>query len=301
MKRNGMVLTAAVLCMLSLTACGEGAPDMENAPDREKTQAAETAQPQEKEQKEKTPEGMENAPEESTEAKRPEEIGSITVTFLEDSQEQKTEDGITLWREKAVYPEVKIEGNEKAAAAINEAVRPSGLLDFFPEKQTEEEFTEMVKEDYEFQGKENWRGYVMETEYAKKRTDDAVISFTAVSWYDMGGAHPNAVSTGINFDPATGNRYTLADVTKEEQKAVESILAFLLEETGKEEYESVLFEDYKENLKDILTEDTWYLSEDGFHVIGNEYIISPHAAGILDFVIPYAEADFLKERFLPVE
>ena len=42
---------------------------------------------------------------------------------------------------------------------------------------------------------------------------------------------------------------------------------------------------------------TGYLGDDGFHIIVNEYIISPHAAGIMDFVIPYGKADFLKEEF----
>ena len=59
----------------------------------------------------------------------------------------------------------------------------------------------------------------------------------------------------------------------------------------------MFYEDYEESIGDILTEETWYLGEDGFHIIVNEYIIAPHAAGILDFVIPYGEADFLKEEY----
>ena len=51
--------------------------------------------------------------------------------------------------------------------------------------------------------------------------------------------------------------------------------------------------------KDILTEDTWYFSDQGLVIISNEYIITPHAVGILEFTIPYNELTFIKPCYLP--
>ena len=59
----------------------------------------------------------------------------------------------------------------------------------------------------------------------------------------------------------------------------------------------MFYDDYEDKIGDALTEDTWYLGNDGLHIIVNEYIIAPHAAGSFDFVIPYEEADFLKDEF----
>ena len=68
-------------------------------------------------------------------------------------------------------------------------------------------------------------------------------------------------------------------------------------ETKKEEYAGIFYEDYEERLINLLREDAWYLDEDGFHIIANEYEISCYAAGDFDFVIPYEQAHFLKEKY----
>ena len=117
-----------------------------------------------------------------------------------------------------------------------------------------------------------------------------MISFSTIAYFDMGGAHPSASFSGVNFSTKTGKRLTLDDITMEKEAAVSAIQGFLLEETKKEEYTDMFYDDYEDKIGDALTEDTW-------HIIVNEYIIAPHAAGSFDFVIPYEEADFLKDEF----
>ena len=216
--------------------------------------------------------------------------GNLYIRLEEGTDEYKAEDGTVLLTVNSTWP-VVISDNEEAAANINEYVASYDLLGI-----SVDNALEWAEADYEVRGKENWYGYVLDTKFSSARTDDSVISFVILAYSDMGGAHPNAVSAGLNFNPESGERLTLADVAIDEQKAVQAINEFILEETKKEEGE-MFFEGYEENIKDILTEDTWYLAEDGMHIIGNEYIISPHAAGILDFVIPYDKADFLKEEY----
>ncbi len=93
-------------------------------------------------------------------------------------------------------------------------------------------------------------------------------------------------------------RLTLKDITKDECKAREVIHAYILKAVQKEAYKDYLSEDYEAHIKDILTEDTWYFSDQGLVIISNEYIITPHAVGILEFTIPYNELTFIKLTFI---
>lgn len=268
MKRNMLLMTAVILCMFHLASCGAIEKESKVSDDISGN--------------EKAGDSVEN--EETVKG------GGLYIRLEEGSDEYKTEDGTVLLTVNSAWPVVTAD-NEEAAGKINEYVKS-----FDPLGISVDSALEWAEADYETWGKDNWFGYVLDTKFSSVRTDDSVISFFILAYSDMGGAHPNAVSAGLNFNPESGERLTLADVAMNEQTAVEAINKFILEETKKDE-EGMFFEGYEENIKDILTEDTWYLAEDGMHIIGNEYIISPHAAGILDFVIPYEEADFLKEEY----
>ncbi len=216
--------------------------------------------------------------------------GNVYVRIDESKQEYKAEDGTVLLTITNKWPVVTISDNEQAAAAINEAV-----LAYIPGD--EDKMQEWAAEDYKTWGKDNWFGYETDLEFIPERADEEVISFSTIVYFDMGGAHPNASFSGVNFSTKTGKRLTLDDITMEKEAAVSAIQGFLLEETKKEEYTDMFYDDYEDKIGDALTEDTWYLGKDGLHIIVNEYIIAPHAAGSFDFVIPYEEADFLKDEF----
>lgn len=247
-RKNSLVMTALLLCVFIVTACGGN-----------------------------TDRG-----------------GNLYLRMDEINEEYKAEDGTVLLTVTGNLPVVTITGNETVAKTINEYLQKYDLQGI-----SVAESEQWAEADYKERGKDNWHTYGIDTTFTGQRLDEKVISFSVLAYSYMGGAHPNAVSTGLNFRTETGERLTLADVTKDEQEARAEIEAYILEETKKmaAENEGMFFENYEESLKDILTEDTWYLAEDGFHIIGNEYIISPHAAGILSFVIPYEKADFLKEEF----
>lgn len=261
-KNNFLFIAVLILGMMSLAACG--------AEEIAASDSSENSAGQEREEGEKG--------------------GNIYVMLEESEQEYEAEDGTLLLTAKRSLPTVVISANEEGAAAINEYIKSQALLD-------EEAMLEWAKEAYSSLGKENWRKFSLDTQYFTERADEEAISFHVTSYSDMGGAHPNSASIGLNFNPKTGKRLTLAEAALEEEAAVLAINEFLLAETKKEEYRGEFFEGYEENVGDILTEDTWYLGEDGLHITVNEYIISPHAAGMMDFVIPYGEADFLKEEF----
>ena len=66
-----------------------------------------------------------------------------------------------------------------------------------------------------------------------------------------------------------------------------------------EKYEGMFFDDYEKDVPTILDDNTWYLSDEGFVVICNEYIVSPHAAGIMEFTIPYGDFTELSDQYKP--
>ncbi len=227
----------------------------------------------------------------------PQPGGHLYVRLDESSQEYMADDGTHLLTITKIFPVVTISGNEEAASAINDYVRGDGLFD---ENSlfglSNEEAFEWAKSDYET--REHWVAtYELCTGCSLQRIDDEAISFRIFAYSYMGGAHPNHLSKGISFDTQTGKRLTLADIVEDEKTGWEAVLQFLLTETKKEEYAGILYEDYEERLINLLREDAWYLDEDGFHIIANEYEISCYAAGDFDFVIPYEQAHFLKEKY----
>lgn len=218
------------------------------------------------------------------------------IRFEEGLDEYRAEDGTILLTVRKKLPVVMLEGKKSVSTVINEAVRDyvqSGNLAGV----SVDEILEWAAADYKVKGWDNWRAYKLATAYETKREDERVISFKFLTDSYMGGVHPNTMAGGITFDTQTGRRFALADVVVDKSIAIAEIGEFLLQETKREAYAGLLFEGYEQRLGELLTEDTWYLSELGMHVIGNEYLIAPYAAGSFDFVIPYAQAQFLREEY----
>ena len=277
MRKNYFVLTALIISMLGIAGCAAKSEAAKSEAAKSEAAKSETAKSE--------AEAEETVIEES-----------INIRMEQKKEEYKAEDGTLLLTCSETIPAVEISGNEEAAATINEYIKNYNETDNSPDV----EILEWAEEDYKLRGKDNWyEGYVTDRSFTGERTDEAVISFLINSYSYTGGAHPNSVQAGLNFDTKTGRRLTLADIAIDENAARDKITEYILAEVRKREAEEegMFFEDYEENIGDILSEDTWYLAENGMHIIGNEYIISPHAAGILDFVIPYEKADFLKEEY----
>ncbi len=220
--------------------------------------------------------------------------GNIHVRFDQTTDEYKADDGTVLLTVNKTIPIVTTQ-SEAVSNAINEYVKNYNVMGV-----STDEALKWAQSDYKNRGKANWdQGYMMEIVYSLERNDPAVLSFIINAESNMGGTHPSEYRAALNFDSQTGKRLRLADViTTEEKAAVKAIQAAILEQTRQEKYKDMLFKGYEESIDDLLTEDSWYLGKEGLHIIGNEYIISPYAAGILDFFIPYNRADFIKEEYM---
>lgn len=255
-----------------------------------------------------TPEGENPVQEESVDtaaeteaAEETEEIPEeMSAEVSEETQEQFTDDeGRILLTSTSNSVSVRLPDNQEAETAVNS---------FFADlsaayEDTIEEYRDMAQEDLTWREEaglaEDWDGYGLGRTYSVIRADEKILSVLESSYEYTGGAHPNSACVAYNFDTATGKRLALADITDDLDGLREESVEYLKGILAESESADLLFDDYENHLEDVLTDATWYTREDGFHIICNEYIITPHAAGIFDFAIPYEEMTTMSEKYIP--
>lgn len=279
MKKKWASVWIAGLLTLSVAGCGK-----EEAPVPQTETAQETVQ-----------ETEENT--ETQEAEREEAEFSVTVTDMVEQEERDEEDKLLLtYSYNSV--QVTIPENQEAQDKINA---------FFEEQETAyqdtiQEYIQFAKEDLEMRKDdpellESWNGYDVGTTYSVMRADDKVVSVVVDGYEYTGGAHPNSMRSAYTFDTQTGEKLSLAAAVRDLDDAQAETTEFLTKKL--KEQEENLLEDYQNYIQDILTDNTWYLDQEGFHIIINEYIVSPHSTGIQEMVMPYGEYDILKSEYLP--
>ena len=265
--------------------------------------------------------GQENADEPGSDARSEEsdkeqtQSGSLntpfTVTMAEKSGELKSDDGQICYLEwKSMLPTVSSETNPQAAQQINY---------YFLDQEEEilgdkTEVLEWAKEDYQYRqesadelGQEvSWCPYTNESGYKQERSDGKILSFSQSIYSYAGGAHGSHFLGGVTFDAATGQKLDLADLSEEPAK----FRAFLEEKITEQaneiqaayergESDFGLFDEYEAYIPDVLTDTSWYLTDQGIEVIANEYLLAPYAAGPIYFEVPYEELTLLKEVYQP--
>lgn len=222
---------------------------------------------------------------------------NVTIQFEEKSETKKNVAGVPLLTVESKVPIVKIKGNEVASSKINTYY--DGVKKEFQAKV--QEFLDYAEENYGSRPNEDlqyWNSYALGLSYSPARVDDKVVSLVRAYYEFAGGAHPNSLKYAENFSVDTGEKLTLKDITKDEVEARTEINDYILKLTQGEAYKGYFFEGYEKDLPKILEENTWYFSNEGLVVIANEYIIGPHALGILEFTIPYKDATFLKTEYI---
>lgn len=233
-----------------------------------------------------------------TEASKVQAQEGVIVSFDEKTELRKNSSDIIMMESKYKFPIVQITGNKAASDKIN-TYYTDAKVSF---QKVVNELTAYAEEDYKERNKEQleyWNGYFASMEYQAERADDQIISLVGSYSEYTGGAHPNATKFADNFSVKTGERLAFKDVVEDEAEARKTIVEYIIKETKKAEYADYFFDDYEKNIPDLLTDTTWYFSNKGLVVIANEYIIGPHAMGIVEFTIPYAQAGFLKDSYLP--
>ena len=237
---------------------------------------------------------------------------SLEISFEKETGEMKSDDGsISYLQYEFNLPKVTSADNPEAAEQINSyfAQQKEALLSDCNEyyewaKEDYQTRVDMAQEDGTEEPTEDNFGYYSSTDYTAMRQDDTVISFREMSTTYTGGAHGNNIVAGVTFDAKTGQRIQLADLLEDEEDGKAQIDQLLLEKAQEmqekaiqDEGYGIFFEEYENYIPDVLTEDSWYLTEDGMTIVSNEYLLAPYAAGATYFELPYETCDFIKEVY----
>lgn len=232
-----------------------------------------------------------------TEESQTQTASNVEITFDEEIEVNKNSSGIELLESEYRFPVVNIMGNKAASDKINAYYM--NVKESF--RSYVKELTAYAEEDYKARDQEQlkyWNSYLASAKYEVARADNRILSLVHNNSEYAGGAHPNTTRFTDNFSVQTGEKLAFKDVVRDEAEAREIVTANIIKQTNNPEYKGYFFEDYEKSIPDLITDTTWYLSEEGFVIIANEYIIGPHALGIIEFTIPYKEAGFLKDIYL---
>lgn len=279
---------------LVLTSCGQET----TLPEEDTTQEMESVETELEEtgKDEKEQGNVENNEAFDTGAET-EEDEAVEITYENESDVNTASDGTEIYSYAYSYPVVAIKGNQEASEAIakDQQQRKEKFMEGRKENQqtAEEGYNSIVVEE----GQDYFEGYSEDISYWGERKDDKVISFVSSYYAYLGGAHGSSYMEGVNYDVKTGKVLTFEDIFTDREAAIEEIKAFMLEQCESPIFKPRLFPDYEDYLDDVLTDEYWYFSEEGIHVISNEYMLGTYAAGSFEFIIPYEQLTRLKEEY----
>lgn len=226
------------------------------------------------------------------------------VSIVLESEEKYlvTESGITYLTLGCTYPIVSIEGNEDAAAKINEDIH-SHVDPFMSETETYEWLTDDLQYLLEYDPELTDTYYTAEKSYRVARADDKVISFAVVTYEYLGGAHGMPISSSYNYDTRTGKLIAFDELSDNPDSFHADTLAYNQKLAATEAYSARMFSSddiTNGTLENVLYDDgTWCLATYGLVFVSDPYLLGPYAAGAIEFIIPYyALADMgLKEDY----
>ena len=222
------------------------------------------------------------------------------ITYADYSQELKEEDtGTLLLAVEENCPVVTVEGNEEAERLINRAfeqqhgkneIKIQSYLDT-----AESDFYSLEEEEIQ-----NWEGYHYSYMYETMYNSGKILSLKAVQKQEMGEEDTEQEVVAYSFYVPEGKLLTLYDVFSDESAARTIVEQYIRETVTSEPYEKYLLEDYESYVSDILTEDDFYLDEQGLVIICNTSLLTEEEAGVIEISVPYeALKDVINEQYLP--
>lgn len=303
MKRKKLLFLLLAGCLF-LTACSENnhsvksAVESEHTDEEEQTLAdAENENPTDNSDTAEESSALDAQKENDTDT-APEEDHpfEVSVEIKDDYSEKLADNGDSLIYVNYQTPVLTMDQYKQSEKLINdffqkcsEEIVQSGEEYY---KQALDEYNDLSEEE-----KETFSSYGVYRSYDKKRLDEKVLSFAEYSSFYTGGAHGIYEYSGYNFDPKTGKKLTLSDIFKDKEAAVSEIRQSILKLCKNVYYNVRLFDDYEDNIDSVISDDCWFLDNDGIHFISNPYLLGSYAAGDFEFIIPYSDLNELKEEY----
>lgn len=224
----------------------------------------------------------------------------IDIQMRTEEDNKTTENGTVYYSRWAEYPVVTMEGNPEAAGKINADIR--ARVDACKANTETETWAEELLQDMEDPDFIPL-GYSDGLTFQTVRADSSVISFRLLYETYSGGAHGNQTARGANYNARTGELIAFSDLSDDPVAFREDTLAYNQQLAQTESYAMRMFsaDDVTNgSLESVLyADDAWYLSTTGLVFMSDPYALGPYAAGLIEFIIPYADlADMgLKESY----
>lgn len=219
--------------------------------------------------------------------------GNIVIQMQTEEDNKTTEDGVVYYTRYAEYPVVTMEGNADAAEKINADIR-SRVEEARADSETEQWAEEELLQDMETLGPDFVPvGYSDGLTFQTVRADSNVIAFRLLYETYSGGAHGNQTARGASYNAKTGELIAFSDLSDDPVAFREDTLAYNQKLAQTESYAMRMFssEDVTNgSLESVLyADDAWYLSTTGLVFMSDPYALGPYAAGLIEFIIPYAD------------
>ena len=258
---------------------------------------------------ETTPEPAEESPEPSPE---PLELGNRVIVSIKNNTEIHNAPDNEAQRILTFYydtPQVHIEGNDAAAAAINDHIAVLDELYYTGTGNGDgiNAMLEMALDNYSYAvdtGAELGLEYSSDRTVSVPRADNAVVSLILSTNTYTGGVHGNYFDRGYVYDARTGELLTLEKLTSDADAFSAFAASYLVELAKNDEtYASLdLIEDLPSAMAALLREGSWYFDDNGLVVFSDVYELASYAEGIIRFTIPYgALEDYIDAKWLPTQ
>lgn len=217
----------------------------------------------------------------------------IVIQMQTEEDNKTTEDGTVYYTRWADYPVVTMEGNANAAEKINADIR-SRIEEAKANLETEQWAKEELLQDMETLGPDFVPvGYSDGLTFQTVRADSNVIAFRLLYETYSGGAHGNQTVRGASYNAKTGELIAFSDLSDDPVAFREDTLAYNQKLAQTESYAMRMFSSddvTNGSLESVLyADDVWYLSTTGLVFMSDPYALGPYAAGIIEFIIPYAD------------
>lgn len=215
----------------------------------------------------------------------------VSVTFEENTDEIKADDGTVIFTNSVQRPVVHIEGADEIAEKIN-----ADLETYYAAFSTDNNETlNLAREDYAAsQGEDGWDflGYATDVSAKATRLDDSVISFQITLYDFTGGAHGNYGSACRNYSAKTGELLALDEIAEDSEAFHATALDYMVNLADTPAYQGRLFgPPSKTDLDDALFQtDHWIFTKSGISFLAAPYTLGPYASGEIAFMLPYEKA-----------
>ena len=258
---------------------------------------------------ETTPEPAEESPEPSPE---PLELGNRVIVSIKNNTEihnAPDNEAQRILTFSYDTPQVHIEGNDAAAAAINDHIAVLDELYYSGTGNGDgiNAMLEMALDNYSYAvdtGAELGLEYSSDRTVSVPRADNAVVSLILSTNTYTGGVHGNYFDRGYVYDAQTGELLTLEKLTSDVDAFSAFAASYLVELAKNDEtYASLdLIEDLPSAMAALLREGSWYFDDNGLVVFSDVYELASYAEGIIRFTIPYgALEDYIDAKWLPTQ